>query len=835
MKSIGREVVMQALRQHAPRAVHVAEVCRDIGVPKRARDEVRDVLSELVDLGMAKELPGGKFRPADTTEQRKPGFGRGPAAPSLPRAAPDGVHGRLTMHPRGFGFVATEDSGPDVFIPPDSVGGAMQHDYVAVQAHSTHKGREGRIVEVIGRGLSAVTGTVEKRGRSYFLDPDDARLRSPMPVQGRIPKDARSARVAVLAGFSRYPRYADELPEVEILEVLGEHGTLDVEVAKIKIRDGIVEEFSEDVEQAVEELPSRVSRREMRGREDLRDLDFVTIDPADARDHDDAVFAERTRDGGYRIIVAIADVSHYVAEGTELDREAFTRGCSIYLPDRAIPMLPAKLSTHLASLVDNEDRLCMAVEIRLGTSGRVQSHRFIEGVLRSRASLTYEGVAAALGLTEDLPAQPEAEARQDQLSTLLDASKVVRRRRTQRGSLDFDLPEAKVVLDDEDQPTDVVRSRKDPGIRRSYQIIEDMMILANEVVAADLEGRAMPTIYRVHGQPDEEKIEVFAKMAGALGYNITPDDAMEPKKLAKFLRKIEGTPHASVLNYLLLRAMQQATYDVTNIGHFGLGSKEYLHFTSPIRRYPDLVVHRVVRRVIHDEPLDPVQARPELRRAAAESSRLERRAMGVERDVVDLYRTALMEGRVGDEIDATIGHVTEWGFFSALDEPFVEVLTPVDQLAEDYFELDELGLRLVGRDTKEIFAVGDRVRMRIEDVRLERREVIATPVERLADGGIRAVISEEEGAADRRGRGKRSPRGRTRRQGATEGSGRKTAPETKSRDRGRKAADREDRGRGKGPSKRGGPTERTRRSRKAREGSPRDDHTPRRRSGRGRK
>ncbi len=430
---------------------------------------------------------------------------------------------------------------------------------------------------------------------------------------------------------------------------------------------------------------------------------------------------------------------------------------SIYLPDRAIPMLPRELSSHLASLVPNEDRLCLAVEVELGPSGGIRRHRYVEGLMRSAARLTYDGVARALRLTELPEPEPEAEKRIDMLRVLLEASQRLRLRRSRRGSLDFDLPEARVKLDPESgEPVDVYRSRRDPGVRKAYQLIEDMMLLANEVVAGDLSRRGIPTIYRVHGTPKEEKLEVFADLASSLGYVLDPEAATSPKLLSRFLGRIEGTPHAQVLSYLLLRSMQQATYDVTNIGHFGLAAKEYLHFTSPIRRYPDLAVHRVLRSVIRDEALDPDREREKLRLQALESSRLERRAMVVERNVVDLYRAVLMRDRVGEEFPATITNVEDWGFYSAFDEPYVEALTPVEALGDDYYETDELGVRLVGHRTKRMFAMGDRVLVRLETVNISDRRIIALPVADLPSD--RTLFSHLDAAGPSR-RGPRSQRG----------------------------------------------------------------------------
>ena len=739
---IEKDAVLAAVKDKAPRGVHVAEVCATINVPKQDRDRVLDVLEELAALGLVKQMPGNRFRIA------KP-RGRGTSRELGPSRRPiDEVAGRLTMHPSGFGFLAADDGGPDVFIPPPAVGGALHGDRVRAHARPSPKGREGEIVEVLVRASKRVGGVLRRAGGNTWIDPDDARMRGPMPVVGNVPKDARPG-LQVVAEILRYPRFADEVPEVELLEVLGAQGITEVEVAKLKLRDNVVEEFPEDVLAEAQDVPDKVLPSEKKEREDLRDYDLVTIDPANARDHDDAVYVKKHGDGGWLVVVAIADVSHYVRPGTAIDREAFERGCSIYLPDRAIPMLPRELSSDLASLVAGKDRLTMAVEIELAANGTLKKHRMIEGIMRSRAFMTYDGVARALGLSDEPEREKEAEKRVDDLRVLFDLSRILRQRRMKRGALDFDLPEARVLMDERNiEPVDIYRQKKDPGIRLAYQMIEELMLLANEVVAQDLETRGVPTIYRVHGQPDEEKILRFVELANAFGHHIDPESALDPKRLSKFMRKLEGSEHHQALAYLLLRAMQQATYDTNNVGHFGLAAKSYLHFTSPIRRYPDLAVHRIVRSVIHGEKVDEPALRRELRMTALESSRLERRAMQLERDVVDLYRAVLVRDRVGEEFDAKISGVAAHGFYSAFDEPFVEALTPIAVL-DDWYEMDELGIRLSGRRTGRSFSLGDRLRVRLEDVSIERRELVALPTD---------MTMPEPG--EERPRGRERPNGR---------------------------------------------------------------------------
>lgn len=730
MKAIEPEAVMEALRARSPRALHVSELCKHVGVAKSRRDEMLDVLDELASLGLINEMPGNRYRAKPLPKRRA--------------TAPAGVtSGVLQMTRRGFGFVTPDDGLGDIFIPAPAVGAALHGDRVEVAARPSPKGREGEVVGILQRRPARITGTLRRAGKKLFLEPHDERLRSPIHVVGDLP-DRRLEGLAVIAELEQFPQSSSDLPSAAVIELLGVQGMTAVEVTKIKIRENVIEEFDDAVVAEAKALPSRIDGDSfLDSRDDLRDVDLVTIDPADARDHDDAIFCERDGDG-YHVIVAIADVSHYVRPGTAMDEAALARGCSIYLPDRAIPMLPPELSSNLASLVPDEDRLCMGVELWLSSSGTVRRHRLFEGVMRSKARLTYEGVAKALGLTEEGPDQPAAVARRENLQALLELSRKLRRRRMRRGALDFDLPEPRVQLDAVGvEPIDVRRSKADPGVRDAYRMVEEMMLLTNETVAADLKKHDIPAIHRAHGKPDEKKIALFAQLATALGFDVDVESASNPKELARFLRRTENHEQAPILRFLLLRSMQQAIYDTNgDIGHFGLGTKDYLHFTSPIRRYPDLVVHRVVRKLIRNEPIDRAVLLPQMRRAAAESSRLERRAMTVERDVVALYRAVLMQDRVGEEFEGVVTSIDPYGFRVAFDEPFVEALVPVERL-RDHFEVDDLGIRLIGERSGLRYMLGDRVRVHLESVDIGKREILALPV---------GVATREPRTDDRRGR-----------------------------------------------------------------------------------
>ena len=671
------------------------------------------------------------------------------------------LSGRLSVNPRGFGFVSTAEAGPDLFVPAARLGAAMHGDEVRVRVVAGAHRPEAAIVEIVSRGTRHVSGALKQVGKRAWIELDDLRLGGPVVVQGALPPGVR-AGMAVIAEIVHYPSTTGDAVKARIVHALDADKILEFEVTKTLIKEGVSESFPEEVQQAARALPKRISHAERKRRSDLRSLELLTIDPEDARDHDDAVWTERRASGGFRVVVAIADVAHYVREGDPLDREALARGCTIYLPDRALPMLPEVLASDLASLKPECDRLAVVVDIELSERGLVVSHRLVEAVIRSRARLSYAAVAGALGLDTGGAREPGAWARRELLRTLHDVSRVLHRKRKKQGSLTFELPEARVGLDEASgQPQTIYRSRKDPGVAQAYAMIEELMLLANQVVARELSERDVPAIYRVHPPPDEQRMETFAALAGALGFRLEANAALDSKQLARLLNRIEGTPHAMSLGYLLLRAMQQASYDTVNIGHFGLAESHYVHFTSPIRRYPDLSVHRTVKRLLHDRPVRSGQAGL-LAGQALESSRLERRAMQVERDVIDLYAAFLMQSRIGDTIEGVVTGVTARGFYVTLDEPFVSALCPVEQLEADYYELDEHGIRLSGRRSGHTFTLGDRLLLRVTDVSILRRQVYALPAEQAGATGEAEYRTRGRGRSAKAGGRKARPKYRTR-------------------------------------------------------------------------
>jgi ribonuclease R len=646
---------------------------------------------------------------------------------------PEGVterEGTLRADARGFGFVRSVGFSDDLYVPEQAMGGALHGDTVLARpVRRSSLGFEGEIVRIVKRGAHRIAGVLRRRGKSAWLEPDDGRVRGPLVLRGVVNGVEGEAAVALI---TRFPELPDENPEGELVATLGTPGDPNVEVAKVLLRQGIDEQPPAAATEEAEAYGDEVTSDALVGREDLTGVPLPTIDPEDARDHDDAVWVERADDGTYTAWIAIADVSHYVRPETAIDAAARERGTSIYLPDRAIPMLPRALSSNLCSLLPDKLRLCLCAIVRLDPGGNILDTRLVRGFMRSKAKLNYGGVARALGFTQKPPKQKAAEELVDALRVADTLSQILRTKRLRRGALDFALPEPKVVLDPKTgAPIGVERRAEDPGVRRAYQLIEELMLLGNEVVAKFLVDRGIATIFRVHAPPDEEKLERFATLCEEVGLTFESADAADPKRLSAFLRKVSKHPRAEVLNMLLLRAMKQASYDVANIGHFGLASPAYLHFTSPIRRYPDLVVHRIVKQVLadadaHHEPMEQTdEDETALKESAQIASDRERKAMEVEREVVDLYRALYMRAFIGETYEGTVTGLVGSGAFVSLDSPFVDVMVRADAMGKDQYELDDDRMKFVGRRSGDSLSLGDRVVVTIEDVALLRRMVYA--------------------------------------------------------------------------------------------------------------
>ncbi|HVZ88505.1 MAG TPA: VacB/RNase II family 3'-5' exoribonuclease, partial [Polyangia bacterium] len=554
------------------------------------------------------------------------------------------------------------------------------------------------------------------------------------------------------------------------------------EVEKVLAVADVEEAFPDEVERIAAGIGESLSLADRFDRADLREVPFTTIDPETARDFDDAVAIEKLPHGGTRLWVAVADVSHYVREGSPIDDEARRRGCSIYLPSRAIPMLPEPLSARMCSLVPEEDRLAMVVRIDLDKHAQIVDRDYMAAVIHSQARLDYPGVAAALG-GDTRGKRRKYEPFLPALRAMDSLARQLRAQRLARGALDFDLPEPFVELDHDDPRLvrDIRKSRRDPGERQAYSMIEEFMLAANEAVAASFQARGEETVWRIHDAPDRARLEEFATLAEHYGIAVDIDETRTPKGLKKVLDKLRGHVAEKALSFQLLRSLKQATYDVVNIGHFGLASADYLHFTSPIRRYPDLIVHRLLKSRLaglgkpaggfKGPSTTPVPDQKTLQKMAAESSFSERQAMEVEREVIDLYRAFFLRDRVGDVFEGIISGVTGFGVFVTVDQPFVEGLVRIDALSDDYYTFDEQAARLVGRRSGRIFALGDSVRVEVQSVSVVRRKIDFALADHVARQRTRDV-----------GRGEKPRRGR--KPHAPKPTGRREAPRDKREQRG---------------------------------------------------
>jgi ribonuclease R len=742
-----REVILSLLADER-RPMHVNEIETRLDLDAGGCIALQRLLDDLSFDGSVVPLAGHRFRlgNAQTEEHGKT------------------ADGTLNVNPRGFGFVQGTGLDADVYVPPEAMGGALHGDAVEVRIVSrSRRGVEGVILRVRKRRMARVAGTLRIKGKSAWLEPDDARIRGPIVLK-RISGEKANDGDAAVVKITRFPELPEENPEGELEVVLGEPGDPKVEVLKILLREGIEEPHPADAVAEAEAYGTEVAPEALVGREDLTGIPLPTIDPEDARDHDDAVWVVRNKeDGSYRAWIAIADVSTYVKPGTALDRTALSRGNSIYLPDRAIPMLPRALSSNLCSLLPGVIRLCLCVIVDLTAAGVVTESRVVEGFMRSAAKLTYPGVARALGFTTLPEVSPEAEAMKADLTVMWDLATILRAHRMRRGALDFDLPEAKVILDPTTgAPVDVKKRTHDPGVSKAYNLIEEMMLLANETCARYLVERDVPAIFRFHGTPDEAKLDRFSTLCGELGVKFETADALDPKKLSVFLKKISAHPMKQVLHMLLLRAMRQAVYSVDNAAHFGLASVAYLHFTSPIRRYPDIIVHRGLRAVLHNEPVDRSDAAMEtLRAAASTASECERKGMEVEREVMDLHRALLMRDKVGSIYEGRVTSLVGSGVFVNVDDPFIDVLVRMESLGPDSYALDDEALRIIGQRSGDRIALGDPMMVIIEDVSILRRTIygrrMLAPDERLEQKRDRKVKRSGETMPEGRGKGAKGP------------------------------------------------------------------------------
>jgi ribonuclease R len=720
---LNREQLLTLIREKVEHPATTRELLQRLKIPREQRATMTRLLKELVASGDLIETRGNRF------------------------GLPDRMNlavGRITTHPRGFGFVVPdrplEDVSGDIFIAGSNLNQAMHGDRVVARIERvTDKGAEGRILRILERGSGTVVGrfVLDESGMGFVV-PFDRRLIMDVQIPGEDRLDA-SPGAMVTVEITRWPTAARG-PLGRIVEVLGDIDEPGVDTQIIIRKFAIPDEHRPPAIEEARRLGTDVRERDLDGRTDFRNRVTVTIDGEHARDFDDAITLERLENGNLLLGVHIADVAHYVQEGSALDDEAYERGTSVYFPERAVHMFPAELATGLCSLNPNVDRLVQSCLMEIDRRGTVVRYELHDGVIHSSARMTYTDVN--LILTDHDPA---VTARYRDLVPLFqlmyELYEILNKRRHRRGSIDFDLKEPEIVLDDEGMVEEIVALERNVA----HRIIEEFMLVANETVAEHLDEGQVPSVYRIHERPDPLKVEEFEEFVSTLGYSLgASPDVVRPRHFQRLVERMRGTPEEKPIAFLMLRTMQKARYDASNLGHFGLAAQSYTHFTSPIRRYPDLIVHRTLRESRHGRMDESRQAElvEDLPEMARHTSERERRADEAERELVQWKKVRFMADKVGDEFEGYITGVTAFGLYIELIEHFVEGLVHVSTMADDYYRFVERSHVLRGENTGKLYRLGDRVKVQVIRVDMERRQV---------DLGLSAILDAVRDSERNRG------------------------------------------------------------------------------------
>lgn len=685
-----KDVVYELISDDQCKAMKRREMAVFLRIPKGQRQELYDILDELSVEGKVVTDKRGRYRLPDERVNV-------------------GVFMATT---RGFGFVRIEGQDDDVFIPEPYCGGAYDGDLVKVQIYretgDRGKRREGKITEVVERANQTVVGTFMKNDTFGFVVVDREKFTSDV----YIPKSKTMGAVNGHKVVVEIEDFGDgtKNPEGKVIEILGHANDPGVDILSIVRGFGLPEEFPDDVMRQTEKIPSAVSSEEIAGRMDFRDCPTVTIDGEDAKDLDDAITLTKTDDGGYELGVHIADVSQYVTEGSPLDREALRRGTSVYLADRVIPMLPHKLSNGICSLNEGEDRLALSCLIAYDAKGKIRSTRIGESVVRVDRRMSYTDVNAVVTL-RDADTMERYRDFVPMFEQMKELASVLRKNRKKQGSIDFDFPECKIRMDEQGHPVDIVPYDRNTATK----IIEEFMLAANKVVAEEYFWQEIPFLYRTHDVPDLEKVKELAALARNFSHTLKiGQDEVHPREIQKLIESIEGTEEEIFLSRLTLRAMKRAKYSTENDGHFGLATKYYCHFTSPIRRYPDLQIHRIIkegmRGGIRPKRLEHYESI--LGQVAKASSDLERRADEAEREVDKLKKAEYMSSKLGEQYEGVISGVTGWGIYVELPNT-VEGMVRLADLEDDRYEYDSENYRVVGRSSGREYRLGQKVTVQV--------------------------------------------------------------------------------------------------------------------------
>ncbi len=686
-----KELLFEVITNKSYRPMKFRELASLLQVPKDERDDLKIVLDSLLSDG--KIMLDGNGRYKETNGNIKTGIFSGTT--------------------RGFGFVKIEgeEDGEDIFIPESETKGALNKDRVqiAIFEEQSGKRREGAVISILERNVTELVGTFQKSKNFGFVIPDNTKFNSDIFIPKEHTKGAVNGH-KVLVHLTNYGNETKN-PEGKITKIIGHINDPGVDVVSVILENGLPTEFPDEVMKQVERIGEEVSSADIGGRVDLRNLQTVTIDGEDAKDLDDAITITKKGDI-YHLGVHIADVSNYVTEGSPLDKEALKRGTSVYLVDRVIPMLPHKLSNGICSLNAGSDRLALSCMMEIDEKGNVVGHRIAETVINVDRRMTYTSVKKILE-DHDESEREEYKELVPMFELMLELANILREKRRKRGSIDFDFPESKITLDSDGRPTEIKPYERN----KATKIIEDFMLIANETVAEDFFWQELPFVYRTHENPDIEKIQKLSIFINNFGYTMRiGQEEIHPKELQKLLVKIDGKPEEALISRLTLRSMKQAKYTTTCDGHFGLSTKYYCHFTSPIRRYPDLQIHRIIKenlrgglkekRINHYESI--------LTEVAKQSSLTERRADESEREVEKLKKVEYMSQFIGQTFEGVISGVTSWGMYVELPNT-VEGMIRLADMHDDYYIYDEEHYLLTGEHTRRTYKLGEPVVVRVED------------------------------------------------------------------------------------------------------------------------
>ncbi|MBU8611354.1 MULTISPECIES: ribonuclease R [Bacillus] len=632
------------------------------------------------------------------------------------------IKGKISAHAKGFAFLLPEDTSlSDVFIPPNELNTAMNGDIVMVRLNSQSSGsrQEGTVIRILERAIQRVVGTYTETRNFGFVIPDDKKITSDI----FIPKNGKNGATEghkVVVKLTSYPEGRMNA-EGEVETILGHKNDPGIDILSVIHKHGLPGEFPADAMEQASSTPDTIDEKDLKDRRDLRDQVIVTIDGADAKDLDDAVTVTKLEDGSYKLGVHIADVSHYVTENSSIDKEALERGTSVYLVDRVIPMIPHRLSNGICSLNPKVDRLTLSCEMTINSQGQVTEHEIFQSVIKTTERMTYSDVNKIL-VDDDEELKQKYEPLVPMFKDMERLAQILRDKRMDRGAVDFDFKEAKVLVDDEGAVKDVVIRERSVA----EKLIEEFMLVANETVAEHFHWMNVPFIYRIHEEPNAEKLQKFLEFVTTFGYVVKGTAGnIHPRALQSILDAVRDRPEETVISTVMLRSMKQAKYDPQSLGHFGLSTEFYTHFTSPIRRYPDLIVHRLIRTYLINGKVDEVTQEKWAERLpdiAEHTSSMERRAVDAERETDDLKKAEYMLDKIGEEFDGMISSVTNFGMFVELPNT-IEGLVHVSFMTDDYYRFDEQHFAMIGERTGNVFRIGDEITVKVVDVNKDERNI----------------------------------------------------------------------------------------------------------------